>query len=77
MYVNSFPTSGDLYCLAITFADSLNPDQARQICRAWSGSKLLDTLIVLLNEFFENVNFERNQQKTKKNAKVPSMLIVN
>ena len=34
-------------------------------CRAWSGSKLFDTLIVFLKEFFEKVNFEKNQQTTE------------
>ena len=35
----------------------------------WSGSKLLDTLIIFLKEFLEKVDFEKNsrQQKTKKN----------
>ena len=28
--LNSFPASGDLCCLLITFANSLDPDQARQ-----------------------------------------------
>ena len=41
-------------------------------CRAWSGSKLFDTLMVLLKEFFEKVEFEKNQQTTKKHAKLPS-----
>ena len=27
---NSLPTSGNFCCLLITFANSLNPDQARQ-----------------------------------------------
>ena len=30
-----------------------------------SGSKLFDTLMVFLKEFFEKVDFENNQQKTK------------
>ena len=28
--INSFPTSGHFFCLLITFANSLDPDQARQ-----------------------------------------------
>ena len=35
------------FCLIITFANCLDPDQA---C---SGSKLFDTLMVFLNAFFE------------------------
>ena len=33
-------------------------------CRAWSGSKLFDTLIAFLKEFFEKVYFEKRQQTT-------------
>ena len=33
-------------------------------CRACSGSKLLDTRMVFLNELFEKVDFEQNQQTT-------------
>ena len=39
-----------------------------------SGSKLFDTLIVFLKEFFEKVDFEKSQQTTKKNSeKLPSI----
>ena len=34
------------------------------------GSKLFDTLIIFLKEFFERVDFEKNQQKTKKREKL-------
>ena len=34
-------------------------------CLAWSGSKLFDTLMVFLKEFFENINFKKDQQTTK------------
>ena len=33
MYINSFPASGDFCRLLITFANSLDPDQARQIVK--------------------------------------------
>ena len=33
--------------------------------------KLFDTLLVFLKEFFEKVDFEKNQQTTKKHAKLP------
>ena len=45
----------------------------RQGSRAGSGSKLFDTLMVYLKEFFQNVNFEKNQQTIKKHEKLPSM----
>ena len=51
--------------LLITFANSLDPDQARPYGRAWSGSKLFDTLMVLLKEMFKNISFEKKQQTTK------------
>ena len=68
----------------ITFANSLEPGQARQnvgpdldpICLtlkwySWSGSKSFDTLIVFLKEFLEKVDFEKNQGATKKYEKLP------
>ena len=51
--------------LLITFANSLDPDQDQQV-------KLFDTLLVFLKEFLEKVNFEKNQQTTKKHSKLPS-----
>ena len=38
--------------------------------RAWSGSELFDILMVFLKEFFQKVNFEKNQQTTKKHEKL-------
>ena len=32
----------------------------------WSGSNLFDTQMVFLKEFYEEVDFEKNQQTTKK-----------
>ena len=54
----------DKILMLITFANSLDPDQARQ--------SLSDTLMIFLKEFFKNVDFEKNQQTTKKHAKLPS-----
>ena len=34
--------------------------------RAWSGANLFDSQMVLLKEFFEKNDFEKNQQTTKK-----------
>ena len=43
-------------------------------CRSRSGSKLFDTLIVLLKEFLEKVNFEKWQQTTTKNEELMGYL---
>ena len=40
--------------------------------RACSGFKLFDTPVVFLKFFFENVDFEKNQQTTRKYAKLSS-----
>ena len=53
MLCKPFLASGDICCLLITFANSLDPDQDKSNV----GSDL-DTLI-MLKEFFENVNFEK------------------
>ena len=45
-------------------------------CQSWSGSKSFDTLIVILKEFFEKVNFEKNQQTTTKACKVLSSVFI-
>ena len=46
-------------------------------CRAWSGSKLFDTLMVFWKGFFWKVDFEKNheknQQATTEHGKLPSM----
>ena len=58
--------------LLITFANSLDPDQAR------AGSKLFDTLVVFLNECFEKVDFEKLeylQQTTIKHEKYPTVKV--
>ena len=34
-------------------------------CRAWSGPKLFDTLMVFLKEFFEKVDFEISSRRQK------------
>ena len=45
-------TGGELCPLLMIFAISLDPDQVRQN-RTRSGSKLFDTLVLFLKEFFE------------------------
>ena len=62
--------------LLITFANSLDPDQARQ--NVWPNLvRICLTLrsgMVLLKEFFEKIDFEKkNQQTTKKHEMFPRM----
>ena len=54
---NSFLASSNFCRQLITFTNSLDPDQNEQNVFQRSGSKLFDTLIVVLKEFFEKVNF--------------------
>ena len=54
-----FVSSADNFC------KQFGPDQARQIVRPALDPNCL-TLMVFLKEFFDKVDFERNQQKTKK-----------
>ena len=57
------------------FAVSFDPDQAQQNVRPDLDPKLVDTLIVLLKEVFEKVDFEKNicrEQKTI-HEKLPSI----
>ena len=66
-----------MFYLTVSSADNFykqfEPRSGPTKCPAWSGSKLFDTLIVFLKEFFEKVDFEKNQQTTKKKAwKLPS-----
>ena len=59
------------YSLIVLSADTvckqLGTRSGPTFCRAWSGSKLFDTLMVFPNEFFEKKknDFEKNQQTTK------------
>ena len=52
--------------LLITFANNLDPDQARQNVGARSGSKLFDSPMVFLKEFFEKNDFEKKSAADKK-----------
>ena len=56
------------WSLVITFANSLEPDQARQ----YVGSDLEPTCLTLLKDFFENVNFEKIRRRQKIMKKFPS-----
>ena len=56
-------------CLLVSSADNLckqfGPRSGPTKCRAWSGSKLFDTLTVYLKEFFEKVDFENFSRRQK------------
>ena len=56
---------------ADNFCKQLGPRSGPTKCRALSWSKLFDTLMVFLKESFEKVDFEKNQQTTKKHEKLP------
>ena len=51
---------------ADNFCKQFGPRSGPRKRLAWSGSNLFDTLMVFLEEFFEKVDFENNQQTTKK-----------
>ena len=67
--LNSLPTECHLL---ITFANSLDPDQARHSVGPDLSPNCL-TLMVFLKEFFKKVDFEKNQQTTNKHEKLPIM----
>ena len=56
--------------MLVSYVDNLckqsGPRSGPTKSQAWSGSKLFDTLIVSLKEFFEKVDFEKSQQTTIK-----------
>ena len=52
-------SSADNFCKQFGLRSGLT------ICRAWSESKLFDTLKVFLYKFFENIIFEKIQQTPK------------
>ena len=51
---------------ADNFCKQFGPRSSMTRCWAWSGSKLFDTLMVFLKEFFEKVHSENSQQTTIK-----------
>ena len=61
-------------CLLIDLYEQFGPRSGPTKRRAWSGSKLFDSLMVFLKEFFEKDDFEKKNQQTteKKHAKLPS-----
>ena len=53
--MNFFLVSGDICRLLITFANSMDPNQARQNGGHDLGAMLIDTQNVFLRDSFENV----------------------
>ena len=56
---------------ADNFCKQFGPRSGPTKRRALSGSNLFDTQMVFLKEFFKKVDFEKNQQTTKKHEKFP------
>ena len=61
---------------ADNFCKQFGPRSGSTKCLALSGSKLFDTLVVFLKEFFKKVDFEKYQQTTTKDEKFPTGQIV-
>ena len=59
-------------CLLMSSADNLckqfGPRPGLTKCQAWPGSKLFDTLMVFMKEFFEKVEFGKISRRQKKHA---------
>ena len=70
MFLSSFDSLPTECHLLITFANNLDPVQARQNVGPNLGPNCL-TLMVFLKEFFERVDFEKNLQMAKKHKKLP------
>ena len=63
----SFLASGDLSSADI-HRRQFGPRSGPTECRSWSGSRLLDTLMVFLKEFFKKVNFEKKSADDRRKA---------
>ena len=61
------------FSLLVSSADSLGkqigPRSGQTKRLAWSGSNLFDTQMVFLKEFFKNVDFDKNNNKTADDKK--------
>ena len=64
-------------CLLVTSANNLckqfRPRSGQTKRRARSESKLFDTLMIFLKEFFKKLDFEQKKLETKNHEKLPSM----
>ena len=63
--VNVLLSSADNFC------EQLDPDQDRQNVGPDLDPNCFDTLMVFLKEYFEKVDFEKNQQTTKNMQNYP------
>ena len=72
-YQNSAAHKVGHYSVSCVFCKQFGPRSGPTQCRAWSGSKLFNTLMASPKEFFKKLYFEKNQQTTKKREKLPSM----
>ena len=65
-------------CLLVSSTDNLckqfGPRAVQTKGRAWTRSKLLNTLMIILKFVFEKVNLEKNQQMAKKHVKLTKLL---
>ena len=59
-------------CLQVSSADNFCKQFGARSgptkCPAWSGSKLFDTLLLFLKEFFENIDFEKKISADDQNS---------
>ena len=58
---------------ADNFWKQFGPRSGQTYCRVWSGSKLFDTLMVLLIFFSEKDDFEKKSADDKTGWKLPRM----
>ena len=56
-------------CLLVTFANSLDPDQAPQTS-GLNWIQNVETLMVFLKEISEKIEFEEKEKDTKKSCKI-------
>ena len=67
-------------CLLLSSADNLCKQFGSRSgptkCWAWSGSKLFDTLLIYLKEYFDSFNYEKKNQQTAKHVQLPSFIWV-
>ena len=59
-----------MWCLLITLANRLDPDQAGQNIRPGSDPNCFDTLMVFLAEIFKNSWFWKISRRQKKNMQI-------
>ena len=68
---NSLHASGEFCRPPIAFCKQFEPKWRPTECRFWSGSKLFDTLMVVLGDLFVKLNFEESQQTKIKTWPIP------